>query len=263
MARVKKIRIKLPIFAAVSFLIALASVCFVLLILLPLCRNAKGLGKSIGTETGTLAGAAVGSLRGIAEGSAAYQAGTETGLTAKDTETELRGSLSRVGKLDVLVADVSVRNLLQAGEDVSNYSELIILSGQAVFSVDLTAAEIIPNGSTLQVILPKPEMDFRLDMGKTQTLAVYEKQGVSFSKAQGYEAYINSLNQLSDRSNETLRDHIVNYDMLIEQAQNYAAAQVRRFAEAVSINERQISISFLEGGGMSDGEQRSNDAAIQ
>ena len=122
--------------------------------------------------------------------------------------------------------------------------------------MDLSAAEITfsPDEPSVRITLPQPELDLRLDMSRTRTLAEYQRNGVSISEAKGYEAYIHSLTEVMEKSGASLREYIVNYEALQERARASAETQVRRFAAAVQRTPAQISVSFRAEGGTPDGQ---------
>lgn len=199
---------------------------------------AEKFGTSVGAETGELVGKAVGSWQGMTKGRVEGQAaGKEKGLSAEDTQADMAVELKEVGKLEVLVASVSLMDLHSVSED---YMALYLLKGDAVVTVDLNAAIIETKEDTVYITLPQPEIEPRIDQSKMQKEAEYQKSKFKGSAEDGMEAYINSMNRMVIEVKETL----VNYDALLEEARQLAEKQVRQIVESSMINGKSIAIGF-------------------
>lgn len=206
-------------------------------------ENADKNGRAIGELQGNLAGLAVGSYNGITEGwHKGKEEGKEAGLSAEDTEGELRTSIRNIGRLEVLSAAVSLKNLHKTGDD---YGRLEILLGDAVFAVDLSEAVITQETEQEIIIsLPQPEMTLYFDENKTQKLADYQKYSFSGSAEDGFDAALNSRKAVFEEAADT----ITNYDSLMERAKASAAKNVALLAENVMVEDTAVKVEFMEEG---------------
>lgn len=189
--------------------------------------NASEMGETIGSDAGKAVGKAVGSFEGITRGrEAGIQAGKAEGLSARDTEAELADMAGDVGRLEVLAATISIQNLNQVGD---TYAALYLLRGEAVFTVDLSQAEIRRDGGGLTILLPAPEVDTYIDAAEIDKIADYQRRLFNGSSEAGFEDYINSLKKIQ----HVARDSIADYDRLEEQAREAALRQVKLLANQV------------------------------
>ena len=238
----KKIRSYIAIGA--MFLLTAFLLAFLLSIVIPGRKNAAEKYAELGSTAGELTGRALGSYDGITEGiSAGHSAGKEEGLSAKDTSADIKGFIAKADKLEVLVAGVKLVNDHGVGED---YKGLYLMKADAVFTVDLTKAEVEQDEkkNTVTVRIPEPEMNVYIDEAATTKLAEYQKGKYTGSAADGYKAYINSVN----KSHEEISREIGNYDQLMEDAKNSALKQVGLLAEAACMNGKTASVEFLSEG---------------
>lgn len=190
-------------------------------------KNAENIGKGVAELPGKATGIAVGSYKGFTEGVAlGSEAGKEAGLGAEDTKAEIEDEIRSVGNLEVLVAGVRIGNF---HEYADKYSALYIYKADAVFSVDLSRAEVYHDGSNSIIIyLPKPQVKLYINEG-AEKLAEWQKNLYTGDAKDGYIAYLNSMKNVEKIS---LKE-IANYEMLIEQAKEAAVRQIRLLAKAV------------------------------
>ena len=74
--------------------------------------RAKTVGREIGSSTGEAVGKAIGSFKGFTHGMKdGADAGENAGLSAEDTTADVKGAFESVGKLEVLVAGVTLKNI--------------------------------------------------------------------------------------------------------------------------------------------------------
>lgn len=200
-------------------------------------RNGADLGASLGTNSGKL----VGSIEGFSEAAAAYDAGKKIGLSAEDTESRVANTLSRVEKLEVLVASVKLSDCHKVGTaGDETYAALYLISGEVVVTVDLGKSKVDDSGENLVIILPEPEAELRLDQEKIERKASYIRTVFNGSAEDGYDAYLNSMAALSEKSTEELQ----NYESIIASAKAAAEKQVKELVGATTINEKNVVILF-------------------
>ncbi len=221
------------IIGAVAAVAGLLLVCW-------LGGRAKALGKGIGETAGKTVGIAVGSFRGVTEGTEkGRKEGMQAGLSAEDTAVDIRSSILSIGKLEVLSAGISLRNVTELGE-VYEYIEIV--KGTAMFSVDLSIADVqvSRDGSAVRVILPEPDMETYITYNDTEKLA--EESGFSpFHNAEnGSAAYLQSIS----RTITEAKENISNYDMLLQMAKDSARQQVGLLVANLRSAECSVDIVF-------------------
>lgn len=223
-----------------SGLVLIAVIVAIFVYILPMRRNAAAFGEEIGKSAGTLTGYAVGSFKGLTEGrEAGYKAGREEGLKAEDLDIEVAEALESAGALEVLVASVQIVDTHEVGKD---YAAIYAIFGDAVFTVDLTQASItIGTGNEVLIDIPQPKAALYINDSKTEKIAEYKKSAHQGSTEAGYQAYINSMNEITENAAE----HIAGYDSLMEQAKAAAKNQVELFAKNVCGAEKTITVSFM------------------
>lgn len=198
------------------------------------------IGENVGEASGTLVGTVVGSWNGITEGiGRGAEDGTAAGLSAKDTEVNpnLFDSIQEVGKLEVLVAGVRLTNFSSIGE---TYKALYAAKGDAVFSVDLTQAEITSSETEVSILIPEPELELYLDESSTEKLAETQNFSWTVGTKDGITAYLNSVTQMKSKIEETM----LNYDSLMKTAREAAISQATQLAEAATLNGRELKVDF-------------------
>lgn len=212
-------------------LLLLTAVCLVLTVTMGYFHSrANDVGALAGQVSGTLVGAAIGSADGLINGTReGIEAGAAKGLSAEDTSIYIQDSMKQLGNLEVLAASVTLKNVNKVGEA---YAELILMNGNAIFSVDMTQAEIqfSRDGKEVAIAIPEPVMELNLNEEKTQQLAEIQKFSFSVSAEDGLVEYLNSMAEIVQKAEE----HIANYDSLVERAQGAAITQVQELAETIS-----------------------------
>lgn len=190
------------------------------------------------SAAGTMVGRAVGTFQGLTDGRVAgFEAGKEQGLKAEDTEVEVVEAMTETGTLEVLAASVRLTDNRVENE----YAVLYSIFGNAVFTVDLTNAQVMmgKNG-IVNITIPYPQVDLFIDESKTEKVAEYISNKNQGSTEAGYKAYINSFSQIS----ENAQQRIAEYDTLMEQAKGAAIKQVKMLAENVCGSEKKITVDF-------------------
>ena len=219
---------------------ALALLVLVMILLLVMRSRAKTIGAGVGTASGTVVGAAIGSARSITEGvNQGIEDGEAAGLSAQDVSADMQVTMESVGKLEVLVAGVTLKNMNQIGEA---YHALYIISADAVFSVDLQQADISysKDNSDIYISVPKPELELFLDQNSTEKLAETQNFSWTVSAQDGVIAYLNSMTNIIEK----VKDSMANYDTLMETAENSARKQVESLASAVCGENQHIHVHF-------------------
>ncbi|HOO07936.1 MAG TPA: DUF4230 domain-containing protein [Ruminococcus sp.] len=195
-------------------------------------------------------GSAAGAINGAIEGA---KAGREQGLSAEDTSASIDSKITEVGKLEVLTAGVSIKNMHSVGNNDSfggeKYANLLIMKGNAIFTVDLTKATFDePADGKLTITLPQPEMDLTFNEEETQILAERQNSFFDGSAEDGYIAYLNTL----AKSQTEIKSVLANYDSLMEQARKSAETQLSYIVQQASLTDRELVIEFAEEGDESE-----------
>lgn len=181
---------------------------------------------TIGQTNGEIVGTAIGSARGVTVGiKEGKEAGEQAGLSAEDTTASIKGSMEALGNLEVLVANVSLKNINKIGK---SYASLYLINGNAVFSVDLAEAEInhSVDGKEIYITIPEPDLNVNLDMSRTEKLAEFQKFSFTVTAKDGLESFVNSLGKIK----ENVQDNLANYDLLCADAKESAKKQVQQLA---------------------------------
>ena len=203
-------------------------------------HRAGDMGTAIGKKNGEIVGTAIGSAKGITEGAQkGREDGAQEGLKAEDTIAEIKGAMEDMGKLEVLVAGVTLKNINRIG---TAYTGLFLINGDAVFTVDMAAAEInrSQDGAELSIKVPRPELNVYLDMDSTQKLAEVQKFSLTVDAQDGLTAYLNSMTQTVKK----VKDTMANYDSLCLEAENSANAQIRQLVKRICGNDTLVQVQF-------------------
>lgn len=223
-------------------------VVLIVALLLPTVRMYAGAhktGETVGSTAGTAVGGAVGSFRGITTGTQdGAETGREEGLNAKDIDiivADIKDSLGKMGKLEILTATASFRDISSIGKD---YRAFFLLRGNVVFTIDLNQVEIrSTSGNEISIFLPAPECTVDIDDTATEKVAEYQKDFFTGDTQAGYEAFLKFVNQ---RSSE-LEKSLDGYDALSNQAQGAAIQQVKLLAENICGPDKTISVNMKDG----------------
>ena len=207
----------------------------------PAYFRADSVGTNIGNKLGDAVGWAVGSFNGMTSGNKeGREAGKTEGLSAKDTSVVIANTIKETGKLEVLAAGIKITNLEKVGNN--DYSALYLVKGTAVFSVNLTKADVSFNDdfSTVEVKVPDVNASIYIDNGETEILAQYQKSKFTGSAKDGFTAFINSANQTSNKTAESIE----NYDMLKKSAQTSAEKQITSIIKSYNSRIADIKVTF-------------------
>lgn len=168
-----------------------------------------------------------------------YDAGKKAGLSAKDTEQQMKNTVEEIGKLEVLVANVKIPEYHSVGQ---KYAAMYLFRGSAVFTVDLTKTNIIVNNSDIQVLIPKPVAEVKIDNKETERIMHRSAKIFNGSTEDGLEAYLNTLKAVDQVSTE----RISNYSELSEMAKQAAKLQLQDIINNISGSGKNITFSFIE-----------------
>ena len=169
-----------------------------------------------------------------------YNAGKKEALSAKDTELQMKNTVDEIGKLEVLVANVKIPEYHSVGQ---KYAAMYLFRGSAVFTVDLTKANIIVNSADIQVLLPKPECELRIDHKETERIKSTSALFFNGSAEDGLETYLHKiLNEVKQNSTKT----ISNYLELSEMAKQNAKLQLEEIIENICGDGTEITFRFIE-----------------
>ena len=217
--------------------LAIAASCVILfsIYLVPAANSAKELGTGVGGTAGKVVGTAVGTYDAFIGGEGDYWQGRENGkaegLSAKDTEAKLNSIIVGTGKLQVLVVGLTLDDM---HGDSDKYKALYILTGEAIYTVDLGAAQIDVEHQVIRV--PRPEGRLIIDESRTEKLAEYQKKGFlsigDGSTEEGITAYINSIAQLKKEGEEKIRTD----PNLLERAKTAAVNQIGELTRQITGN---------------------------
>lgn len=222
-----------------TYIVPCVIIACVLLYVIILRVNAESMGTVVGQLTGSQKGKFDGSLEALANYREACAEGKEEGLSAEDTVVEVANKMKEVKRLEVLVASVKLNDISTIGDD---YAALYLLKGDAVFTVDLSKAEITEETDGLHIMLPRLDVDPIIDESKVEKVDEYQKWSFSGKTEDGFNAYLNSTRKLIEESKETLAND-ASLKMIAEEA---AIKQVTQLANSVAVEKRDIIVSFKE-----------------
>lgn len=222
----------------------LITICFLLACvftyLLYFRMHVKETGSRLGEGTGVLVGRALGSIDGITRGQIeGFEAGKAEGLSAKDTTAELAGKIRNVERLEVLVASGTFSDVLEVGKSGTNYAALLSMKYHAVVTVDLGTADIELMDDGLHILLDQPVVDF-LPIGEIEKRNEYQKGKYTGSAVDGYDAAVNSMNEIRLKAQEKLQQD----ETIISSARNSAVTQLTQLVDAVSLTKPTVIVSF-------------------
>lgn len=195
----------------------------------------------MGSSLGNAAGAAKGYAEYIEKKDEWEKEGRGKGLSGEDTETAIKGRMTSVGKLDVLVAGISLNNFHSVGDD---YTALYIMEANAVFYVDLSKMTVdsTADNSKIYITVPKPEVEVYYDESETKKLAEWQKRSYSGVADDGFAAYINSMNRIDLETSEKLNEDAD----LMEKAKASAEKQIKLLVSSICGADKSVSIVFAE-----------------
>ena len=102
----------------VALLAAAASILFI--VVLPATSKIKQVKEDAGSAVGEVIGTGIGIVTGQGELIEGFEEGKEQGLSAEDTEVETRKKVESLGSgiLEVMTAEISIRNVQTQGEQI-------------------------------------------------------------------------------------------------------------------------------------------------
>lgn len=213
-------------------LIILGSIAVLFACLFPIICSVSGhaVGNTVGTATGTLQAATV-----VVP---AYQDGKAEGLSAKDTEVVIN-RIKEVGKLDVLAANAKMTNVIEDGD---KYAALLEMGADVVFSVDISRANLLFGENVVEIVLPKPEVEFSFDSTQTRLVEEWGRLFLNGSTKDGIDLYISSLKEIK----QDAKDYISEYQYLESRAQESAKKQIAELAQMFMENNTVVNVRFDE-----------------
>lgn len=225
--------------------ISFFALVILLLFILPGYLGAQETGTALGNTAGALAGSAIGSAEGITKGQRdGTAAGRNAGTNAKDTTVvieDIRSDLGSMGKLEVLLADIILENIMTIGE---KYKALYLLNATAVFTVDLNLATIqSTSDQEIVVSLPAPECHLDANPENAVKEAEYSKHSSIGSSQDGYGIYLNSWNQVIDKSSASLQSD----EHMQQQAKDAALQQIQLLVKTITGDSKRVSVNFQDG----------------
>lgn len=182
-----------------------------------------------GKTLGSAVGVAVGTYKAVTEEiPQAYTEGKDTGLSAEDTTVKIAEKAKEIGKLDVLVADMSIANNHKVGD---KYQALYSMQAKVVFSVDVTEAIVTMNTNekVVGVALPPITPDVYIDDTSTERVAEWSKGLYKGKATDGFTEYMNSRK----KSEEEIIPKLNYYDRLLDRAEITAKEQVSQLIQSI------------------------------
>lgn len=219
--------------------IAIVTILVLILFFIPAYNISQSVGNAFGTSVGEAVGTAIGSYNGLTQDYwVGLNEGKGQGLSADDTEvTDITSIIQETEKLQVLVARVTLDVSHEVGD---KYAAIYLLRGEAIFTVDLSGAQI--DNDLNIVMIPQPEVHLDFDESEVEKIAEWQTKFFDSSTKDGYTAYMNSIEQ----SKENATEFIANYDELIAQAQGAAKKQVQMLV--MNMTGKSVSVLFSTGG---------------
>lgn len=238
---ISPLKISFTAIITIIFTILLSSLLF---IILPAMKDATDASSLVGETTGKAAGTAAGAFDAFLDLDEVKDTATEEALNENNTETEIVTQISSAGKLEVLSAKITARDVEVDGKVYASYS---IVEGDAIFTVDLSKLSennVRKTDNVITVVLPEPHVSLRLDYGKKEKIAEYKNNNIIdtalASEELGITAHQNSvINTVEDARNE-----IANFDFLVEQARESATHQVTQLVKNVHGDSVKVNIEF-------------------
>lgn len=219
-------------------LLAVVVILF-LVIVLPAFVNAKESGMQLGNSAGKAAGYAAGLLE--ADRKTAEENGKKEALTNPETDVKIIGpkKLQETGKLDVLVAGVSLSNFHGVG---NKYAALYLMKADAVFSVNLGAATVkyVEDELWVRVIAPQPEVEVFFDETETQKIAEWQKTHFSGSADDGFQAYLSTMQEIE----ETASQDLLKNETMMKSAREAAEQQIKLLVTSIYGMDVSVTVEF-------------------
>lgn len=193
--------------------------------------------KNTSERVAVIAGTVSGVLDSVSDLPAAYSNGKNEGLSAEDTEAYLSNEFQSTGKLEVLVAGIKITNL---HEYADKYKGLYMSKGYAVFTIDLSLANIKVNSNEINITLNAPTVECYIDEMSTKKIAEWQQHAWTGTTQDGYVAYLNSWNV----SKEVLEKSIEGYSSLVENSKQAGINQITQLIKAACGSKKTINIKY-------------------
>lgn len=209
---------------------------------------ADDIGMVVGEQSGKAVGTAIGSAKGITIGlQEGGKAGAEAGINAHDIKAEIKGTIQAMGKLEVMAASVSLQNVNTIGD---TYAGLYLISGDAIFTIDLNKAQIDFNQDETEVTItvPQPDLNIYLNQNNTKKLAEFQKFSLTVSAEDGLQDYLNMMTETV----QATKAKMSNYDALVSQANESAKNQVEQIAATICGNRYAVHVQIQQEGAGND-----------
>ena len=217
---------KAPI-RVITVVLCVLAVCFFAMAVYVRIGSSK-IANQLGDDLGTLTGKVIGSSAALLDGKKAADEAIADALSAKDTEAELATKIREEQKLEVLVMGGSFVDEFEIGE---NYKVLLSMDYDAVFTVDLSTAEIKLSDDGLHILVDEPKLGF-YPKDKVDKIAEWNKEIFDGSAEKGIAAFIGYMNTLKEKAEEELNED----DSLMTAAKLSAEEQLEALAKAVSVS---------------------------
>ena len=200
--------------------------------------TARKTGETLASPIGTAVGKFIGSIDGIKK---AKEEVSKEDLTSSEPEKIIAKKMQSVGKLEVLIADITIDSVDSVGD---SYRCLTVKEGKIIFTVDLALADVLTVGRKLIITVPTPE--FELIVNESNKTVEAEKSNPSiFTDSQdGMIAYI----EFEKIDTNKVKTELSEYNSLYEKAQDSAKKQIEQLAEYACADQFEFSIEF-EGEG--------------
>lgn len=176
--------------------------------------------------------------------------GKNADLRFSDSKVDI-SSISSIGVLDVLTADVSLIDDITIGSSSSpEYKRIFSQKGTAVYSVDLSRVEIFPatsisGGKTIFIKLPKPEVKLYIDERTTKQIAEHTKRSWTGNAEDGFRTYMKT----AESGYEEMKKSLQQYDGLMMQAEESAIKRVYQLTKAAIFDDSKVEVFFETAGG--------------
>ena len=157
-----------------------------------------------------------------------------------EDETIDISSFSTIGKLTVLTTDIVINEHIAIGDkEDPNYMSFYTVDGTAVYSIDLSKAELSPIvNNKAYVYLPDIEVDIFYDDSTLTKEAEYQKGAYKGSAEEGYEI----AQETAKITEEELKENMQNNLMFMNLAKESAKKHITSFVNNLSVNNITIEL---------------------
>ena len=242
--------------SALLIFLAVVVVGFTALIMIPTYIETQNAAEKMGKGAGYAVGKAVGSFNGLLHAKDATEDGEEDGTSAKDTKVFIEG-LKSEGRLEILVVNQKMGNFVKVGsngkvidEDKVNpstknvsYAILTVTPSEAVFTVNLSTAEISESGNKYLIALDAPEVEITKFTKDREVLDEYKNISLFSNAAEiGDKALTNAeiKTVIEAKRALTLDENLVN------RAKKAAEKQVTLLVKALT--DKECTVTWKDSG---------------